>query len=189
MLSPYYRFLTLPEIFFDKDQISFDLSKSIDQNKNNHWNQLNYIFNDKIFSFFSSLDCTLINSELFYTPPFGRLPWHIDMNPPEDFVKINYVWGSENHIMCYGETKDTNKIFVTSKTAVNTQYISLDDNEVLNVTAVKINQPVIINAGRPHKIVNFDSTGRWCLSLIITKNDRRILFKDAIEIFSEYVVN
>ncbi len=189
MPSPYYRFLNLPDIFFDKDQLSFDLSKNIDRTKNKHWNNLNYVFNDKTFLFFSMLDCSLINSELFYTPPCGKLVWHIDMNPPEDFIKINLVWGSASHDMCWGELRDPAKSYFTSKTEVDTQYIKLSDEEVIQTETVQIIKPALVNIGRPHRILNYSDQGRWCLSSILTHNDQRLLFNDAIRRFNEYVVN
>jgi len=189
MQSPYYRFIEIPSNFFDKEKITVDLSKNLDKNKNKHWNNLNHFFDASIFSFFSSIDYNLINSELFYTPPYGDLIWHIDMNPPEDFIKINFVWGSTFHYMLWGELKDLSKTRQTSKTEVDTQYIKLSNDEVILKESITIVKPALVNVGRPHKVLNHDKIGRWCLSLILTQNDQRILFENAVRKLSEYVVS
>jgi len=186
MPSPYFNFLTIDFQICDVEFMCSQLD-NFDRSKNKHWNHLKNFISKDIEIFLHKFDIEVLDVELFYTPPHGFLPWHTDMNPPEDFVKINYVWGSLHHLMCYGEIISKDQIFNTSKTEVGSQYIGLQEKDVYNVTAVKINKPTIINAGRPHKILNFDSTSRWCLSLIITKNHRRILFEDALDIFNEYV--
>lgn len=189
MLSSYYRFIKIPFNFFNKDDLDKLVIKELDKSKNKHWNHLTNIFNKDSHEFFSKFQYNIINAELFYTPPYGRLLWHIDMNPPEDFMKINIVWGSKNHKMAWGELVDTNKKYPTSKTEVSSQYIKLDDNEVIPKESITVDKPIIANVGRPHKILNDDINGRWCLSIMLTKNNKRILFKDAIIDLSEYVVN
>lgn len=188
MSYPYYKFLDLQFKICDSFYVVESLG-NFNQSRNKHWDQLFHLVSPEVFTFLKSKNIKLHNVELFYTAPYGQLPWHTDMNPPEDFVKINTVWGSSNHIMCYGEIKDKDRSFITSKTEVNSQYISFNENEIANSLSVIVDKPILINAGRPHKIINYGSDSRWCMSLILTKQERRILFDDALKIFSEYAVD
>ena len=189
MRSHYYRFLQFPFEFFNQENLSNEMSKDLDLSKNKHWDKLVDIFNLDTHKLFSKFDYKIINAELFYTAPLGDLVWHIDMNPPEDFMKINFVWGASSHLMLWGELKDPTKIYQTSNTEVASQYIRLADYDVVFKESATINQPVMVNVGRPHKILNRDSVGRWCLSMIITHQNRRILFKDAINTLNEYAAD
>lgn len=189
MPSNYYRFLNLSTIFFDQDLLTQTISKNLNKFKNNHWDHLDSIIYDSGIDFFSKFDYKIINAELFYTAPNSSIVWHTDMNPPEDFMKINFVWGSDKHLMTWGELKDSNKNYSTSKTKVESQYIRLNADDIIKTESIQIDKPTIINSGKPHRVLNFDERGRWCLSLIIMKDNKRILFKDAINALNEYVVN
>lgn len=189
MQSPYYRFLNLPFDFFDKQSLVEEKSKNLNQYENRHWNNLTEIFYPATHDFFLKFNYKIINAELFYTPPRGELVWHIDMNPPEDFMKINFVWGSDSHMMLWGELKKLDGNYQTSKTRVDTQYIRLNNSDVVLKEGISIDSPTIVNVGKPHKILNYSDSGRWCLSIILTCDDRRILFEDAVDALNEYVVN
>jgi hypothetical protein len=82
----YYRLLNLPIHFFDRTALTRNLLGTFDNNKNKHWNKIDYIFNESARIFFSNFNYKLINAELFYTPPSGQLLWHIDMNP--HYIKL-----------------------------------------------------------------------------------------------------
>lgn len=185
----YYRFLTLPFEFFDQRGLTEQKSKNLNRLRNNHWNNLTEILYPSTYNFFSKFNYKIINVELFYTPPNGELVWHIDMNPPEEFMKINFVWGADSHLMLWGELKNNDRTYQTSKTKVDTQYIRLDDSDVIVKEGISIDKPAIVNVGKPHKILNYSEVGRWCLSIILTYCDQRIMFKDAVYTLNEYVVD
>lgn len=188
MLSPYYRLLEIPVEVFDKEKLSTKKSQTIDVHKNYHWNGLVDVLNNEAHNFFSKFNYQVSNVELFYTPPGGILEWHIDMNPPEDFMKINFVWGSESHCMCWGELKNPSKHYETSITRVSSQYIKLTGLDVFLKKTLFINVPTLVNVGKPHKIYNYGENGRWCLSIILCHQGKRIMFADAVNKLSEYVV-
>lgn len=189
MLSPYYRFVRFPFHFFDQEKLTSKKSKNLNIDQNNHWNNLVEVFNDSAHDFFSKFNYEITNAELFYTAPKRELAWHIDMNPPEDFMKINFVWGSESHSMLWGELKNPSITYETSLTKVSSQYIKLTNTDIFLKKTLFIDNPVIVNVGRPHKIYNYSEKGRWCLSMILCSQGRRILFNDAVKALSEYVAD
>jgi hypothetical protein len=181
--------LNFPFDFFDKEQIEKDMHDSFDPRRNKQWASLDQYYSLQSRKFFQMFDYELINAELFYTPPFGGLKWHIDMYPPEDFIKINFVWGSTDHVMEWGELKTPGIEMTVSKTEVNTQYALLKDRDVINIVSVKLKECALVNVGRPHRIRNFSSQPRWCLCAILMHNNQRILFRDAVSAFNEYAVD
>jgi hypothetical protein len=189
MPSPYYRFVEFPFHFFDQERLASEKSKDLDVHQNNHWNRLVDIFEDSAHDFFSKFNYDITNAELFYTAPKRGLEWHIDMNPPEDFMKINFVWGSESHAMCWGELKNSSSTYETSFTKVSSQYIKLASTDIFLKKMLFVDRPVIVNVGRPHRIYNYSEKGRWCLSMILCAQGKRILFDDAVNTLSEYVVD
>jgi len=184
----YYRLLNFPFDFFDKEKIEKDMHGNFDPKKNKQWSSLDQYYNSQSREFFKKFDYELINAELFYTPPSGRLKWHIDMNPPEDFIKINFVWGSNNHIMEWGELKK-NSSMITRKTEVDSQYVSLSENDIISMKKIKIEKSALVNVGRPHRIINYSIEPRWCLCTILSYKSKRIIFDQAISDLSEYVVD
>jgi hypothetical protein len=187
-INNYYRLLNLPILCFDKENLETSVLGSFDTNKNKHWTGLSSWFSNEAISFFSKFDYKIINAELFYTPPHGELLWHIDMNPPEDFIKINFVWGSTNHVMEWGELTSSNFTPVVQKTEVNSQYIKLTEKNVSPTKKVQIHNAALVNVGRPHRVLNYSDNARWCFCMILEQNSKRINFQKAVIDLSEYVV-
>lgn len=194
MQSKYYRFLNFPECC-DTSQLEHELTPDLILNENNHWKKSHWGYKTPvIFDSFhkwlwDTFECELANIEVFYTAPHGFLPWHTDNNPPTEFVKINYIWGdSTGSEMLFGEIK-TDKELITTSTPVGTPYVSFKRDEISFEQSVRVRRPILANIGKPHAVINHSPTGRWCLCIVPIFNGKRILFPDAVNIFSEYVVN
>ena len=194
MQSKYYRFLNFPGCC-DFAQLEAELTPDLVPNENNHWRKSHWGYKTPvIFDSFhkwlwDTFGCELANIEVFYTAPHGVLPWHTDNNPPTEFVKINYIWGDINGSrMLFGEI-NTDKELVTTSTPVGTPYVSFKRDEVSFRESVLIRKPILANIGKPHAVVNHSPTGRWCLCIVPMFNGKRILFPDAVNIFSECAVN
>jgi hypothetical protein len=189
LLHKYYKFLSLPFPFFDKEQIELDVNGKFNRFKNKHWNKLNFYFNKKSIDFFNKFNYNLVNAELFYTPPYGQLPWHIDMYPPRDNIKINFIWGSDNHKMEWGEIKNLHEITGIKKTEVGTDYIGFKTSDIKTIDSVKINFAAIVNVGIPHRIINYSNKPRWCFCAILENNYIRVLFDQALTDLKEYIID
>ena len=147
------------------------------------------ILTEDFHNLLDHLNCTVLAAELFYTAPYNILPWHIDMNPPRDNVKLNFVWGSDSHEMQFGEIKDFSPLRNTSILGESSPYVEFLPPQIEVKNKVQLTFPALVNSGRPHRVVNKSSQGRWCLSIIITRIGRpdRILFEEAVNLLSEYV--
>lgn len=196
MQSSYYKFVNLPSNSFYKDQLLDELAND-DLNikttpAGRHWRKWGHrthLLTDELYTLLDSINCEVLEAEVFYTAPFSVLPWHIDMNPPADNTKLNFVWGSDNHKMRFGEIADLAALDTTSTTQAGSQYVEFNPTQVNPKDIVCLNKPALINSGRPHSVINWSNKGRWCLSVIITHNKQRILFDDAVRLFSEYVLD
>jgi hypothetical protein len=116
--------------------------------------------------------------------------FHVDINPPRDYVKINFIWGSDHHVMQWGESKSFSQPVPALKTVVGTDYLSYHETEIDIKESLTIENPVLVNVGRPHRVLNYSQSGRWCLCLIPRrkKTNQRILFQDALDLFSMSVL-
>lgn len=194
-LNEYCRFLNLPDTFFDKEQLTDELKKDLvvyNNQAGRHWRNWGYQntpFNQQATEWAASLGCVIANAEVFYTKPKGILPWHVDMNPPGSISKINFVWGATDHVMEFGNIKNPDIPKFSMSTRVNSNYLSYDPAEISNITPFVLDKPALLNVGRPHRVVNNSDVGRWCLCLILFKDNKRILWNDAMTLFSEYVVD
>ena len=126
--------------------------------------------------------------ESFYSCPDIKLDIHIDSRGG-DYIKINYVIGGENSVMNWYTPKSTvdNKIQLTG---VNTEYMTFDRNQVELVQSANINPVSIVQVGVPHNITN-PTSDRLCISMCIAHrhNQQRLTMAEAMEIFSEYIVD
>lgn len=196
MSSNYYKFVKFPVKCFHKDSLldelsSYDLKvKTTPAGRHwRNWGSRTSIITDELHTLLDRVNCEVAEAEVFYTAPYSILPWHIDMNPPADNTKLNFVWGSSNHKMNFGEIRDLSALNLTSITAAGSQYVEFTAAQVEFKESIQLSHPALVNSGRPHNIVNWSSNGRWCLSVILTHNKNRILFNEALQLFNEYVLN
>lgn len=195
MLSnPYYRLLNFPNCF-NSQALEQDLSVGKELDTNGHWKKSEWsgrttaLTEDFHVWLWDTFKCTVINIEVFYTAPLWRRGWHLDMNPPSDFVKINYAWGDPLKSEMQWGTSITDKPLVSGTTTAGTQYVGYRDDEIVLADKVRFDKPALVNVGRPHRILNYSDQGRWCLCIVPGYNGKRILFPDAVNIFSEYVLD
>jgi hypothetical protein len=183
----YFKSLNILNDCFDQEKIINSIS-NVDSTKLGMWKLEQVPFNDYFVNWLSDAGCQIFFTELFYTPPYRNLVWHIDSNQPSNFVKINFIWGSQKHHMQWGELISPRSVSV-KETVANTEYIEFKDYEIKILESTTIINPTIVNVGVPHRVVNIDNTGRWCLSAVIHNNDQRVQFDDAVKLFSEYVLD
>jgi hypothetical protein len=189
-----YRYLDIPVELINKKLIVDRLFKdegTTEFQKVRMWKFQDQILNSQFYNWLDSVGCSVHQIEIFHTPANGTLPWHVDQTPGINVVKINLIWNSEDHEMQWGECVNNQKLINLDTTPMNTKYVAYDDAEIAITerTTLTIDTPVLVNVGQPHRVLNYSDTSRWCLSIVIHKDKQRILFEDAIKIFSEYVVD
>jgi hypothetical protein len=190
----YFRYLQI-DFPFDKKAVSEELLNEIKfSNKIHMWKKWGFrdsVFSDSFHNWLNNLGCYVANAEIFYIPLNKQLEWHIDMYPPNNFVKINFVWNSDNHVMMWGECTDQYRKNSVSLTQMNTEYVSYEEKEIKLLEMIRISEkfPSLVNVGIPHKVINSSFFPRWCFSVIPHFNNKRILFDDAIIIFKDYIIN
>ena len=189
-MSNYYRYLNIENNFCDKELL---MRKYVPENlnKNKQWRlegtDLSVINHD----LFKKTGCVMHVAEIFYTAPHSKIKWHIDTSgytPIFDYVKINIIWGTDNsHYMQWGELIDQNYVSDIRYNIAKSPYMNFETPQIKLVESVTIDKPILVNVGVPHRAVNDSDSGRWCLSLIPKKNNTRIEFNQAIDIFHEYL--
>lgn len=185
----YFLPLKISDEVFNKDTLVSNLK--FDPNEffmTRQWFGRTDLLTEEFHQWLGDLDTEVFFAEVFYTPPGGKMIWHIDTEAPSDFVKINFVWGSRYHAMQWAlPIKEKTK--PEEFTSAGTKYLSFTQNELRIVETTKIEVPTIVNIGKPHRVINNDKTGRWCLSVNVHRQGNRISITEAKEIFSEYVLD
>lgn len=126
--------------------------------------------------------------EIFHTETDRFTGWHTDMNPPRDWVKINWVYEEGISHMEWAEL-NSNEPLISRPSIAGTSYVRFAPETTSTVCRHNLIGPTLINAGRPHRIDNSKDTDRWCLSAIPWHTDRqcRVLWQDAVEIFRDHL--
>lgn len=126
--------------------------------------------------------------EIFHTEPNRITGWHTDMNPPTDWVKINWVYEDGISHMEWAELNVTGPL-ISRPSIAGTSYVRFEPETTTAVCRHNLVGPTLINAGLPHRIDNSKDTDRWCLSAIPWHTDKqcRVLWEDAVEIFKDYL--
>jgi len=134
-----------------------------------------------------SLGLYIPRLEIFHTESNRITGWHIDMNPPQNWIKINWVYEEGISHMEWAEL-NINIPLISRPSVAGTSYVRFEPETTKMICRHNLKGPTLINAGLPHRIDNDKSTDRWCLSTIPWYIDRRcrVLWEDAIEIFKDY---
>jgi hypothetical protein len=189
-MSEYYRYLTSENNFCDKELL---MRKYVPENlnANRQWRlegaDLSVINTDII----KKTGCIMHIAEIFYTAPHSSTNWHIDTSgytPIFDYVKINIVWGTnKSHYMQWGKTIDESYVPEIRYNSAKSPYMFFKPHQIELADSITVDKPVLVNVGVPHRVINDSNLGRWCLCLIPKKNNQRVAFNEAIELFHEYL--
>jgi hypothetical protein len=126
--------------------------------------------------------------EIFHTESNRMTGWHTDMNPPTDWVKINWVYEEGVSHMEWAELNVSGPLKSLPSVA-GTSYVRFEPETTKTACRHNLKGPTLINVGKPHRIDNRKNTDRWCLSCILWHTDKkcRVSWKDAVEIFKDYL--
>lgn len=187
-MNNHYRLLNFGLSWIDPKAIQQELSLEHDLETKAHWRRWGLrsnLLNQAAYATLDELGLTVNNIEVFYTAPRTKLGWHIDMNPPRDFAKINLIWGCDQHRMEWGTV--TQELVQGVTTAGSPFLGGVDADSVRTTISEEFQGAVLINAGRLHRVVNRNpSLGRWCVSVILRQGAERVLFDLADELLKGY---
>lgn len=163
----------------------------IDKNTYLHkiFNNENHIWLSEEFELWlKTLNLYVPRVEIFHTEADRITGWHIDMIPPSDWVKINWVYEDGVSYMEYANLDKTAELNV-KRSVAGTPYVRFEPETTNTAFRYNLKGPTLINAGQPHRVYNKKETDRWCLSAIIWHTDKqsRVLWDDAVEIFKDYL--
>jgi hypothetical protein len=143
---------------------------------------------EKLETWLCQLGLYVRRIEIFHTQPNKITGWHIDMNPPRDWVKINWIYETGTSYMEWGDF-NINAPLVSQISAGGTSYIKFESTDIQTICRHSFSGPTLINSGVPHRIDNSKPTDRWCLSTILWYRDNhcRVDWKDAMQIFKSHL--
>jgi hypothetical protein len=191
-MSKHYKIINIPTNFFNQLEVEKELSEIVKVSNNpagrqiRHWDWGQSPFNAEAYRWVENLGLQIGLAEIFYSVPGGTLPWHDD-GEQADNVKFNFVWGSNSHLMYFGELVDSNTPIRRIKNRSGTYVTPYNESDLTNIESVKVVNPIIFNGNVPHQVTNFDTIPRWCLSMLLWKDGQRLKWNDALTIFKEYI--
>jgi hypothetical protein len=184
MENKYHRYLNLP-FEIEPLEIFKNLGSEI-----KHFYINDYTF-PLVKELFDDLKIVLYLKEVFYTPPFSKIPIHTDHGTYTNHAKINITWGPEEGVIQWWKSnKVTHKLLNgyenSTKEIHNNLWAEEKDCEFL--FEANTNKPSLVNVGILHGTNNPTPHGRWTLCFVPTKNTGKFIHWDeAIKIFKDYI--
>lgn len=189
-MDPFYRnLINVPKIPCDLNLLSARFNLRPDQYFHKVFDYENHIWLSSEFeTWLKSLGLHIQRLEIFHTEHDRITGWHTDMNPPTDWVKINWVYEEGVSHMEWADLNIDGPL-ISLPSVAGTSYVRFEPEKTKTACRYNLKGPTLINSGRPHRIDNSKSTDRWCLSAIPWHTDRqcRVLWNEAVEIFKDYL--
>lgn len=189
-MDPFYKnFIDIPNISCNLELLSKRFSLASNQYFHKVFDHENHIWLSLEFEqWLQQFGLHIQRLEIFHTEADRITGWHTDMNPPQDWVKINWVYEDGTSYMEWAEL-NINGPLISRPLIAGTSYVRFEPENTHMVCRYNLKGPTLINSGRPHRIDNSKSTDRWCLSTIPWHTDKkcRVLWKDAVEIFRDHL--
>ena len=136
----------------------------------------------------ASLGLTLFWTDIFYTPPHQRVPIHLDETYMfSDMIKINIHVGSSDSVISWYDLLLDSSERTTTKTQTGTDTVTYQYHELDLIHSQCIDNISFMNASIPHGFVNNTATPSWILSMAIHKDGTNLKFKEALELFKDYI--
>lgn len=186
MLKNFYELPTIPLPI--ADQQFLENRYNFDNIKRGHWieseNLTNFLGED-IIRYLTDKNLTVPKIEIFYTAPYYTTNWHIDINPPVNLAKLNWVFCRGVNFMQWGNTDIDSSDLQSSTNCAGTSYLNCN-NKISNVSdQCHIKNAAIVNIGVPHRVINASPYKRWCVSAILWQifPRSRLSWEDALTIF------
>lgn len=136
--------------------------------------------NPELVNWVYSLGLQIQVFETFYCHPNKTGGIHTDAQGG-DITKINWIICNGPSVMNWYTVND-NIVKQPEQNSLNTLYTKYNSNEVTLVHSQEVKFPSIVQAGVPHDITNGEHD-RWCLSLVLANNGKRIKMSEALSIF------
>jgi hypothetical protein len=155
-----------------------------------HWTLKTQDLNPKFLEIVNNKLLRVIHVEVFKTN-FFHPTWaiHIDAdNGLGDVPKINWVYGNQECPMIWYKEKDPTHRTEQKITATGTGYYTFDADTVEEIDRTFIKTPTIIQSGIPHTVINQSGKTRWCVSIVLKKEDELLTFDQLVKEFSDYAV-
>ena len=139
------------------------------------------LVNDQILSWFKTLNLTIVSVEIFYNPPGGSLPIHLDYNG-DDFIRLNWIFGGAgNQMIWYSPKPGTSPNMYPTVVGTTMIKFSEEDCNELHRQEV-IGFPSMIRVGVPHTMINGNNP-RWAISITPMLNGRKLTWQQGLKLF------
>lgn len=178
MLNTYHADLSLPVKFDPQYQ---------DTNQNNRTYNIDSA--EPIVQWLNSIGLEIVRSGayLFYTPPYGSIPIHVDGTLLDNKVKLNFQYGGAGSEMRWYQRSSGNTDSTTTDTSG--KYIIVPDYQVTQIWSGKIGKPSLVNAGVLHNVINGPEP-RWVVSIPLwdIAANQNLQWADAVEKFQPWLL-
>ena len=137
---------------------------------------------------FKDYNLRLEDTHYLITPPYTKQSIHVDSLP--NYIiscKLNITISNENQPFVWYKKVDYNNY--KFQTSAGRGYLTSMSQDEIEIERHNVNGVYLINTSYPHRTINNDSAWRFCLTTSIrNKKGKFITFKEAVEIFKDYIV-
>lgn len=146
----------------------------------------------KFLEILETKNLKVYNADIFTTNCMYDNCIHIDAIPGlelDDHPKINFIFGYKKAPMIWYRELVPKKRSHMKPTVLGTGYYEFPIDSVEEIDRTYIKSSCIVQAGIPHMVVNNSLHNRYCVSIVLTKNNKFFTFNQLVEELKEYIVN
>jgi len=196
-----YRFLNLPEGFYDSTELTqrFTAMENFNPTEAGQWrvdSSKPDVYTQALYDWLDEHNLESGAAEIFFFPANSFIGYHIDIDknnvvPVSNYTKIVFSWGGlEGHEWQYANAKTGVDVEVSPNNcgSLHKRYHK-DDVDVTDT--INVTQPLLANVGVIHRARNVGNNPVWLLCLILRDKTthKRVDFDDALTTLSNYIVN
>lgn len=179
MLNIYHSDISLPVVF---------TPQYLDTDIHNRMYKINS--DEPIVQWLNSIGLEIVRggAQLFYTPPYGSIPIHVDGTFLDNKVKLNFQYGgtgSEMRWYCQSDSGSVN----SAMSGQSGKYLMVSEDTATKIWSAKIGKPSLVNAGILHNVINGPEP-RWVISLPLwdVKSNQNLQWADAVDKFQPWLL-
>ena len=144
------------------------------------------ILSPQLLNFLDEIELSVPHVQVwFYPTTVKESSIHIDHHYAYDEVNLNFVHNGQGSTVNWYSPQDSYQGYLSANKYGIVRRYNIDKLFLLN--SAELTGPCLFQSGIPHNVSKVPEINRWCVTAAIRKNNKFLLWKDAMVLFRRYI--